>query len=70
MTNKEFVEFVEKHCSDEEFTEAIKGFYIDSANDAVKQEALQKFSTMVRFDENGLPSRDEVELLDVYEGMM
>ena len=70
MTNKEFVEFVEKYCSDEEFVEAIKGFYTDSANDAVKQEALQKFSTMVRFDEKGVPSRDEVELLDIYEGMM
>lgn len=70
MTNKEFVEFVEKHCSDEEFVEAIQGFYKDAAKDEVKQAALQKFSTMVSFDEKGKPNRDEVELLDVYESMM
>lgn len=72
MSNIEFVEFTKKHCTDEEFVEAINGFYLDSQDDesGIKEKALAKFSTMVTFDIDGKPSKDEVHLLDIYEEML
>lgn len=72
MSNLEFVEYIRKYCTDEEFVDAITGFYLDSQNDetGIKEKALHEFHTFVSLDINGIPNKDEVELLDIYEEIL
>ena len=68
-TNTEFVNKVKATCTDKSFVEGVSGFFIDSKNDPVKQNALTAFGKRVTIT-NGKPNIDEVELLDMYEEML